>query len=264
LFHLLGLGIAIEVADEAGPVFGGPLTEVVDKGLYKRPAGSAQGLGTTEVSGVAFDQSRVKLMLADQLAETIPKSWLAVVGGRTVAGRYSTSLPLFSFRRPKGSEFLDRTQTNPIGLAQGSVDGPSLGHPHLGPTDKSRDIGRVRVPVAHEALRVRRLVDRGSEDPAVGGGIAELTKRLSSDTRAAMTAGEPKQAGMGYVPPSVKTAQFAQGDRKTVVDCQGTQGLEIPLAQVLAPPSACKSKVLSEKVLSHCLFSLSRCKKSLG
>jgi hypothetical protein len=53
------------MADEASPIFGGPLTEVVDEGLYKIPAGSPQGLGTTEVSGIAFDQSRVKLMLAD-------------------------------------------------------------------------------------------------------------------------------------------------------------------------------------------------------
>jgi hypothetical protein len=63
--HLLGLGVAIEVADEASPIFGGPLTEVVDEGLYKIPAGSPQGLGTAEVSRITFDQSRVKLMLAD-------------------------------------------------------------------------------------------------------------------------------------------------------------------------------------------------------
>jgi hypothetical protein len=104
-------------------------------------------------------------MLSDQLAEAISESWPAVVGRGAVTGRYSASLPLFSFRRPKGSEFLDRTKTDPVGLAQGPVDGPGLGHPHLGTTDKRGDVGGIGVAIANESSGPRRLVDRGLEDP---------------------------------------------------------------------------------------------------
>jgi hypothetical protein len=144
------------------------------------------------------------------LAEAISKSRLAVVGGRTVAGRYRTSLPLFSFRRPKGSKFLHRTQTNPIGLAQGPVDGPGLGHPHLGSTDKGGHIGRISVAIANEPPGPRRLVDRGLEDPAPGGWITEFAERLSSDAGAVMTAGEAEEAGVGYVPIALKWHELSQ------------------------------------------------------
>jgi len=189
LIHLLGLGIAVEVAEEAGPVFGGPLSQVVDEGLYKIPAGSAQGLGATEVGRVAFDQGRVKLMLADQLAEAIAQPGLAIVRGRAVPGRHSASLPLSGARRPKGPEFLNRTKTDPVGLAQGPVDGPGLGYPHLSPADKGGDIGRISVAVANEPLGARSLVDRGLEDPAAGGWITELGEGLGPDARAATAAG---------------------------------------------------------------------------
>jgi hypothetical protein len=200
LFHLLGLGIAIEVTDQTGPVFGGPLGQVVDEIGDQFPTGLAEGSGAAEVSGIAFDQGGIELMLADQLAEAIAQPGLAVVRGRAVPGRNSTSLLLLSVRRPKGSEFFDRTKTDPVGLAQGPVDGPGLGHPHLGPEDKGGDIGRISVTVANEALGARRFVDRGLEDPATGRRVTKLAKRLGPDAGAAMAAGKSEEAGVGDVP----------------------------------------------------------------
>jgi hypothetical protein len=146
------------------------------------------------------------------LAEAIPKSWLAVVGGRAAVGSYGTSLPLFSFRRPKGSKFLNRAQANPIGLAEGPVDGPGLGHPHLGPADDGRDIGRIGIPIAHETLGLGRLVDGGLEDPAPHGWIAELAERLSADTGATMAASKAEEASVGYVPIAVEQSKVTQPD----------------------------------------------------
>jgi hypothetical protein len=194
------VGVAIEVAEQASSVLGGPLGQVADEIGNQLATGLAESSGATEVCGIALDQGGVELMLADQLAEAIAQPGLPIVRGRAVPGRNSTSLLLFSFRGPKGSKFFDRTKTDPVGLAQGPVDGPGLGHPHLGAADDGVDIGRISVAVANEALGARRFVDRGLENPAADGGITELREGLGPDTGAAMTAGKAEKAGVGYVP----------------------------------------------------------------
>jgi hypothetical protein len=83
-----------------------------------------------------------------------------------------------------------RTQADAIGLAESAVHGPGLGHPHLGPADDGGDIGRIGVPVAHEALGLGGFVDGRLEDPASSGWIAELAERLSPDTGAMLAAGK--------------------------------------------------------------------------
>jgi hypothetical protein len=58
-----------------------------------------------------------------------------------------------SWRVGSGSpaKFLDRTEANPIGLAEGPVDGSGFGDTHLGAVDHGRNVGRIGVAVADEA-----------------------------------------------------------------------------------------------------------------
>jgi hypothetical protein len=49
-----------------------------DKGLDQISTGFAEFLGATEISGIALDQSRIELMLADQQAKPVTKTWLAI------------------------------------------------------------------------------------------------------------------------------------------------------------------------------------------
>jgi hypothetical protein len=51
------------------------------------------------------------------------------------------------------AEFLDRTEPDAIGFAEGAIDGTSLGDSHLGTVDQGRDVGRIGISVADEAPR---------------------------------------------------------------------------------------------------------------
>src|SRR5208282_804989 len=104
-------------------------------------------------------------VLADDLAQTVPNLRATAV---VIAVRALWRKLLDSGRN--GSDFLDRAEADTISLAQGAVDGSCLGHAHLGPANKRRDIGRIGVAVADEVLRFR-FVDGCFEDPAALFGI---------------------------------------------------------------------------------------------
>jgi len=123
------LGIAVEVADEAVAVFGGPFSQVVDESLDQVSAGLPQHSGSAVVSGVKFDQGGVELMLADKLTEAVAESRLAIAHVRF--SRPIGHLRAFG-RGREGPEFLDRAEADTISLAEGPIDRPGLGHAHLG------------------------------------------------------------------------------------------------------------------------------------
>ena len=62
---------------------------------------------------------------------------------------------MFGWARSVGSrcpaKFLDRTESDAVGLAEGAVDGASFGDTHLGAVDQGRDVGGIGVAVADEA-----------------------------------------------------------------------------------------------------------------
>jgi hypothetical protein len=108
-------------------------------------------------------------VLADQQAEAVAEARLAVVVAViSVRG----SLGKLGWARSIGSrgpaEFFDRTKADAVGLAEGAVDGTSLGDAHLGAVDQGGDVGGIGIPVADEAARASRFVDGRSEDPPIG------------------------------------------------------------------------------------------------
>jgi hypothetical protein len=68
-------------------------------------------------------------------------------------------------------QFLKRTQANAIGLAQGPIDCPGFGHPHLGVVeDQWGDIPWMGIAKADEASTLGGLKDGGLENPKVFSG----------------------------------------------------------------------------------------------
>src|SRR5579872_4928896 len=82
LAGLLHLGKTIEFSDKTIPILDSTFGEVVDEGFDHIAAGRSQFFGSTELSGIAFHEIGVELVLADQQAETIAKPRLAIA--RTV------------------------------------------------------------------------------------------------------------------------------------------------------------------------------------
>ena len=139
--------VAVELAEQGIAVLLGPVGQLPDEVLNLFPAGISESFGTAEVDGVGLYQFGVELVLADDLAKTVADlGATAVPVSIRVLGR-----KLFNWIR-KRPDFLDRANADPVGLAQGAIDGSRLGHTHLGATDERGDIGRVGVAVAHEAL----------------------------------------------------------------------------------------------------------------
>jgi len=76
------------------------------------------------------------LVLANQQAKTVAEARLAVVvgiisvrGGLALIGRSG------GVRSRGPAKFLDRTQPNAVGLAEGAVDGAGFGDAHFGTVD---------------------------------------------------------------------------------------------------------------------------------
>jgi hypothetical protein len=63
--HLLGWGKPVEFAKKSRTIPRGPFGEVGDKGLNQIPAGFAEFLGATEISGIAFNSDGIELVLSD-------------------------------------------------------------------------------------------------------------------------------------------------------------------------------------------------------
>src|SRR5438094_6402723 len=105
-------------------------------------------------------QGGIKLMLADELAQAVPDFGAAVTPvDRLWRELLRLSRGLSSLR--EGPDFLDRADTDAVGLAQGPVDRPGLRDTHLGAVDQRRDIGGIRIAVADEAFASPTSVDNG-------------------------------------------------------------------------------------------------------
>jgi hypothetical protein len=73
------LGIAIELADQPVAIFRGAHGQIVNEVFDLLSAGLSQGGSSTVVSGVGFHESSIEVVLADQQAEAVAETRLAVV-----------------------------------------------------------------------------------------------------------------------------------------------------------------------------------------
>jgi hypothetical protein len=64
-----------------------------------------------------------------------------------------------------GTEFLDRTDADPIGLPKRTVYSTSFGYAELGAMHERRDIRRISIPVTHEPSAGMRFVNHCFEKP---------------------------------------------------------------------------------------------------
>jgi len=155
------------VTNEPLTVVGGPLLQIVDEGFDQVPFGFLQNGGPAVIGRVGLDEGGIEPVLADQQAETVAEAGLTIAvtvisGGDGIVLFGSDGLR--RARRP--TEFLDRTEADAIGLAEGAVDGTGLGDAHLGAANQGRNIGGVGVSVTDETFRAEGLIDGRLEDPA--------------------------------------------------------------------------------------------------
>ena len=147
-------GIAVELAEQGIAVFLGPVGQVGDEVFDLLTSRFAEGFGAAEIDGIGLDQVGIELVLADQLAEAVADLGAAVVSVLAIdrLRRELLRLPRRRNRFGKRADLLDRADADAVGLAQGPVDRPGLGHPHLGAMDQGRHIGGIGIAVADEAL----------------------------------------------------------------------------------------------------------------
>jgi hypothetical protein len=110
-------------------------------------------------------------MLTNNLAKPVTNLRAAVIHV-PIGGLWRELLRLSGTLRRigEGSDFLNGADADPVGLAQGSINGTCLRDPHFGTVDKDRDVGRIGIAVSYEVLRFR-LCDGCFEYPAALFGI---------------------------------------------------------------------------------------------
>src|ERR1700722_1016582 len=104
-----------------------------DEGFNLLARGFAEGLRTAEIDSVRLDEVGIELVLADQLAEAVTDLGSAVVSVLSIdrLRREFLRLPGGRSGFRKRPDFLDRADADAVSLAQGPVDRPGFGHPHL-------------------------------------------------------------------------------------------------------------------------------------
>ena len=82
-------------------------------------------------------QHRVELVLHDKLAEAITEKRLTVAPGANVQSSFSILARACSAIElgRSGADLFDRTQANPIGLAESAIDCSGFRNPHFGATN---------------------------------------------------------------------------------------------------------------------------------
>src|SRR5258707_10285981 len=112
-----------------------------DKGLNQFTTGTAESFGATKVRRVGLYKVGVKVVLANQEAQLIAEPRLPVAG--TIGGmgtvRRRRTRGRFGQTR-KGTQFLNRTEADAIGFAEGAIDSASFGDPQFGPSHQSGNV----------------------------------------------------------------------------------------------------------------------------
>jgi hypothetical protein len=208
---LLGFGITVEVAEQAFSVFVSPICKVADERFNLISGGVAERGYSAVISGVGFHETGVESVLADQEAEAVAQTRLTIVMTIAVASgrvrpRRSRRFGVCDSGRP--AEFLDRAQTDAVGLAEGTVDSAGLGNAHLGAVDQGRDVRGISVAIADKAVRTERFVDRRFENPTAKTRVGESFLKKRTDSEASAPESYLKEPGIGHVPPAIDVQKF--------------------------------------------------------
>ena len=191
---------------------------MLDEVLNLFPAGLSERLRAAEVDGVGLDQFGVELVLADDLAQTVAD-----------LGASAIPVPICVLRRKllnrirNRSDFLDRADADAVGLAQGAVDGTSLGHPHLGAADERGNVGGIGVAIPNETCGLVRRENSCPKCPASACWIAEIADHLNLNANTAASRGQSQQSRMRDVPMSIETDNVSPANRKAEVGGEASQ-----------------------------------------
>jgi hypothetical protein len=124
------VGVAVELAEQSIAVLLGPVGELLDEVLNLFSGGITERLRAAEVDGVGLHEFGVELVLADDLAQAVANFRAAAIPVTIrLLGRK------FFNRIRNRPDFLDRAETDAVGLPESAVDGASFGDAHLGTTD---------------------------------------------------------------------------------------------------------------------------------
>jgi hypothetical protein len=211
--------------------------QIVNEGFDLLSAGISQSGGPAVVSGIGLHEASIEMVLANQEAEAVAEARLAVlVAVISVRGNHA----LIEGARVVGSrgpaKFLDRAESDTVGLSESAVDGAGLSNAQLGAVDQGRDVGGIGVAVTDEATGARRLVNGRLKDPASGARVGDFLLKSSANSKAPPPQGDLKESSVCHIPLALDVENFPFQNAKVQYSGQRTQSLKVPLAQTRIKP----------------------------
>jgi hypothetical protein len=133
------LGVGIQFADEGIPIFFCGSCKLRDERFDQVATGIFKSGSAAEIRGIGFHERWIEIVLTNQKAQLIAQSKVSVAravrSSMTIGTRLGREGHL---RSGEGPELFDAADADSVGFAEGSIDGSSLGHTHLGASDERR------------------------------------------------------------------------------------------------------------------------------
>src|SRR5438132_5159946 len=103
-----------------------------DKGLYNLSSGLSERWRAAELGGVGFNASWIEVVSANQQTQLVAQSRLTVTRAIMQVGLARLAILRVGFAAAGSrSQFLDRTQSDPVRLTQCPIHGSRFGDAHF-------------------------------------------------------------------------------------------------------------------------------------
>src|SRR5277367_966339 len=140
------------------------------------------------------------------------------------------------------SELFDTAEADAVSFSEGPVNGSRFGNTHFGAPHHGRNVRRIGIAVADEALGEAALIDDGFEDPPTDRQIGELILYHRLDSATAFPGSKLQEPRVGHIPSTLQQLKITR-----------RYGERIPSRKVLKPTKGHTRRLAPQLTREPCI-----------